>query len=257
MEGRTTVPGLFIGTSGWSYRHWSGIFYPENIKPGQYLEYYITKFGCVELNSSFYRLPGESTVSGWAKRSPDTFRFCPKLSRFITHQKRLKNSEEALKKYFDVFENLESRLGPVLVQLPPGLPFDGSLMGDFLDLLKEGYGRYRFAVEVRHKSWIRDDFLALLSSHETAFVIADSGKRFPCYETVTTDFVYLRFHGNETLYASDYDESCLNQYAEKIMNWLKEGHEVWVFFNNDFNGFAVKNALQLREIIRQGRTASP
>jgi uncharacterized protein YecE (DUF72 family) len=246
---RRVLAELNIGTSGWSYKHWSEIFYPKDIKPEKYLEYYITKFCCVELNSSFYNLPMKTTVSGWMNRTPDTFKFCPKLSRFITHQLQLVNIEGALQKYFDVFEGMKKRLGPVLIQLPPGLSYDKSLICNFLDLIKEQYSYYRFAVEVRHESWITDNFFDLLAYYGIAFVIADSGTRFPYYETITADFIYLRFHGREQLYASDYSETDLKQYGEKIKNWLDEGKEVWIFFNNDYHGFAVKNAQKLREIV--------
>jgi uncharacterized protein YecE (DUF72 family) len=249
MTDKKKISGLYIGTSGWSYQHWSDIFYPKNIKPNKYLEYYITKFNCVELNSSFYHLPNKTTVAGWNNRTPDTFRFCPKISRYITHHLRLVDTKESLKKYYDVFEVMKIRLGPVLIQLPPGLPFDKSLTNNFLNLLKDQFKHYRFALEVRHKSWITDEFFDLLTQHGIAFTIADSGKRFPYYETVTADFVYLRFHGHEKLYASDYSESDLRRYANKIIDWLNENKEVWVFFNNDFNGFAVKNAQRLRQII--------
>jgi len=249
MTDNNKLQKLFIGTSGWSYKHWLKIFYPENIKPAEYLEYYITKFSCVELNSSFYHLPKKITVNGWKVRTPDTFRFCPKLSRFITHLKRLANIEEALARYIDIFEEMKKRLGPILIQLPPGLSFDKSRVCDFLCLIKEQYSQYRFALEVRHLSWITDDFFNLLAQHKIAFVIADSGEKFPYHEKVTTDFIYLRFHGNVSLYASDYKIYELEQYAEKIINWLDEKKSVWAFFNNDHNGFAVKNALQLREII--------
>ena len=241
---------LFIGTSGWSYRHWSGTFYPEDIKPSRYLEYYTTKFDCVELNSSFYHLPRPATVDGWLKRTPGTFSYCIKLSRFITHQKRLGDCGEALERFFGVFENLEPRMGPVLVQLPPGLSYDRSLITGFLSRLKARYGSYRFAIEVRHRTWICDDFFNLLAGNGVAFVIADSGKRFPYHERVTTDFVYMRFHGTEKLYASDYDETALQSHAQKILLWLGSGHDVWTFFNNDFNGYAIKNALRLNDIVR-------
>lgn len=248
-KGRSGLPGLFTGTSGWSYQHWSGVFYPAEIKPSDYLEFYITRFDCVELNSSFYHLPRTGTVEGWIRRTPDTFRFCVKLSRFITHRKKLMDCEEALERFFEVFGILQPRMGPVLIQLPPGLSYDEPLISDFLALLRSRYGSYRFAVEIRHKSWITDSFFDLLRQSGIAFVIADSGKRFPYHEAITSDFVYMRFHGAEQLYASDYDESRLRRYAEKIGDWLSGDREVWVFFNNDFNGFAVKNALRLREIL--------
>jgi uncharacterized protein YecE (DUF72 family) len=240
---------LHIGTSGWSYKHWSGLFYPKDIKPDKYLEYYITRFDCVELNSSFYNLPRETTVAGWTNRTPDTFRFCLKLSRFITHQQQLVNTEGALQKFFNVFEKMKDRLGPVLIQLPPGLKYDVPLISNFFDLLKEQFAQYRFAVEVRNKSWINESFFGLLAQHGMAFVIADSGDRYPYYEAVTSSIVYLRFHGHEQLYASDYSDSVLSHYGEKIRDWLSDGREVWVFFNNDYYGFAVKNAERLSEII--------
>lgn len=242
---------LHIGTSGWSYKHWVEIFYPKDIKPDKYLEYYLTRFDCVELNSSFYNLPRETTVTGWMNRTPETFRFCPKLSRLITHQMQLKNIELALHKFFDVFEGMKNRLGPVLIQLPPGLSYDKPLICNFLNLLKEHYNQYRFAVEVRNKSWINDSFFGLLSQFGISFVIADSGNRYPYFETVTTDFLYMRFHGREQLYASDYSENDLKSYAEKITVWLNEGKEVWVFFNNDYYCYAVKNADRLKKIIYQ------
>jgi len=240
---------LHIGTSGWSYKHWTEIFYPKDIKPEKYLEFYTARFDCVELNSSFYNLPLKTTVSGWLSRTPDTFRFCTKLSRFITHQLQLADTGGALQKYFDAFEVMKERLGPVLIQLPPGLSYDKSLIINFLDILKYNYSNYCFAVEVRNKSWINDSFFELLAQNGIAFVIADSGDRFPYYETVTAGFVYVRFHGHEQLYASEYSETDLKLYAGKIINWLDEDKEVWVFFNNDYHCFAIKNAERLIEIV--------
>jgi uncharacterized protein YecE (DUF72 family) len=159
------------------------------------------------------------------------------------------NTEVASQKYFDIFEGMKARLGPVLIQLPPGLLYDKSLTCNFFGLIKEKYSQYRFAVEVRNKSWINDNFFDLLYQYGIAFVIADSGNRFPYCEAVTTDFIYLRFHGREQLYASDYSEADLKLYAEKIINWLDQNKEVWVFFNNDYHGFAINNAERLREII--------
>lgn len=244
------VMNLYIGTSGWSYKHWHGIFYPEDLKPVKYLEYYTTRFSCVELNSSFYHLPQKRTVSGWMSRTPGSFIFCPKLSRYITHQMKLSNVEEALQKFFDVFEGMKAKLGPVLVQLPPQLEYDESRIRYFLELLIKQYDEYRFAIEIRHKSWINHNFFDLLSQSKVAFVIADSGERFPYHEAVTTDFVYLRLHGREQLYASDYSEDDLQQYAGKISGWLNDNKNVWVFFNNDYHGFAVNNAEKLKETIK-------
>jgi len=236
---------IHIGTSGWSYKHWAGIFYPADVKPARWLEFYAERFHCVELNTSFYHLPRKSTVKGWYNRTTPDFIFCPKLSRYITHQQKLLNSEEALGRFFDVFTDLKPRMGPVLIQLPPGLRYDEKRVSDFFGQLCKNYPGYRFAVEVRHASWLTEPFFRTLEESKIAFVIADSGKRFPYYEAVTTDFVYLRLHGHETLYASDYPRDSLHEYAGKIESWLDHEKEVWVFFNNDFHGYAVSNALTL------------
>ncbi len=238
-------PDLYIGTSGWSYKHWHGIFYPHDLKADKYLEYYTTKFSCVELNSCFYHLPVKKTVLGWMDRTPGSFRFCLKLSRYITHRNMLLHVDEALQKFFGVFEGMKEKLGPVLVQLPPQLSYDEPRIRCFLELLKNQYEQYRFAIEIRNKTWINDRFFNLLSHHNVAFAVADSGGRYPCHEAITTDFVYLRLHGREQLYATDYTENELRRYAEKISGWLNDRKKVWVFFNNDFQGFAVKNAERL------------
>lgn len=236
---------LHIGTSGWSYKHWSGIFYPEDIRPAKYLEYYVNHFECVELNSCFYNLPRESTVKSWIERTPGNFRICPKMSRYITHDMQLAGIEEALGKFIGVFALMKEKIGPVLIQLPPQLLFDRSLIVSFFELLKSIGKGFRYSVEVRNKSWINDDFINILVEYNIGFVIADSGGRYPYQEAVTTDFVYLRLHGREQLYATDYDEATLNEFAVKIKGWLSSGKDVWVFFNNDFHGYAVKNAKQL------------
>lgn len=242
-------PHIYIGTSGWSYKHWQDIFYPEEIRPEKYLEFYSSGFECVELNSSFYNLPRETTVSGWMRRTPGNFRFCPKISRLITHHLRLAGIEEPVKKFFTVFDAMREKLGPVLIQLPPGLTYDRAVISDFLGLMTEKYFYYRYAVEIRHRSWLNDEFLSLLSEYNTSLVIADSGTRYPFSETITTDFVYIRLHGRNQLYVSDYSEEVLKTYADKIAAWLSDGRNIWVFFNNDYHGYAVKNAIRLRELI--------
>jgi len=242
-------PEIRIGTSGWSYAHWAGIFYPESIKPINFLEYYTTRFKCVELNSSFYHLPVKSTIRGWLNRTPDSFIFCPKFSRYVTHELHLQNAGEATAKFFDVFGELKPKLGPVLVQFPPSLKYDEPLISSFLGMLSEKYPDYQFAVEIRNKTFLSEKFFNLLNSFNTALVIADSGNRYPYTEVLTAGFVYLRFHGRENLYASDYSDDILLEFAEKIKKWNREGKWVWAFFNNDFHGYAVKNALRLIEML--------
>lgn len=240
---------LHVGTSGWSYQHWKGVFYPEGLKPSEYLEYYIKYFSCVELNSCFYHLPKEKTVQGWIKRTPRYFKFCPKISRFITHRKRLFEVDEAVDNFFRIFSEMKNKMGPVLIQLPPGLEYDEPRIIYFLEFLKQKYSGFRFAFEIRDQSWICDRFFELLGCYHMGFVIADSGRRFPYSETITTDFIYLRLHGSKNLYATDYTEDELSGIARKSKKWLSQDKTVWIFFNNDYHGYATKNARELINII--------
>lgn len=243
---------LHIGTSGWSYKHWKTIFYPPEVKTSQWLEYYATQFDCVELNASFYRLPQEQTVKDWRKRTPDDFKFCFKLSRYITQLKKLNDVGEPLQNFFDRFKPLRICAGPILIQLPPHFGFDAERTENFFKLLRR-YRSYRFALEARHETWLAPAALDLLKKYRVAFVIAESGGRFPYSEAVTTDFVYLRFHGPAALYASDYSSETLRKYATLVEHWLNQERDVWCFFNNDVHGYAVKNARELRALVKSTR----
>jgi uncharacterized protein YecE (DUF72 family) len=240
---------LHIGTSGWSYKHWSGLFYPDGVKPAKYLEHYVTQFDCVELNASFYRIPSDKTVQGWARRTPASFRFCVKMNRFITHRKKLADAVEPLARFLTVFDPLCHRLGPFLVQLPPSLRFDLSVADAFLQLLCSHRNTGEFALEARHDSWFTPESLSLLRRYGIASVIADSGGRFAGSEALTNSIVYLRFHGPGGLYHSQYTADALSAYARKITGWLAEGRQVWAFFNNDIDGHAVHNARELQALI--------
>ncbi len=242
----------YVGTSGWSYRHWIGPFYPEDLKPAHFLEYYLQYFPTVEINSTFYHLPKPVTVENWFKRAPEYFRYCPKLSRWITHQKKLVGVEEALEKFFALIRTLKPKLGPILIQLPPGFKFDRSLLEDFLHLLRERYSAYRFALEPRHESWGDPACLQLLSDFQVALVCAHSGNRFPFFDYQTAPFVYYRFHGPDRLYASDYSDEILQQFAARMRQQGQAGITVWAFFNNDYQGFAVRNARRLIQLLEGG-----
>jgi len=242
---------LHVGTSGWSYKHWKGVFYPDKLPARQWFEYYAERFDCVELNASFYRLPQEKTVSDWQKRAPDNFKFCFKLSRYITQLKKLNDAAEPLATFFERMRPLAKCAGPVLVQLPPHFGFDAERAETFFRQIKK-YRRYRFALEARQESWLTDAALDLYRKYRVALVIAESGGRFPYKEAVTADFVYLRFHGPGALYASNYTDAMLRGYAAKIKGWLGEGRDIWAFFNNDGYGYAVKNAMTLRGMVQKG-----
>lgn len=232
-----------IGTSGWNYPHWQGIFYPSDCPRSRWLEWYAKHFDTVELNATFYRLPKPKTFENWKLRTPDNFLWALKASRYITHIKRLKEPEEPLERFYKASAPLQDKLGPILFQLPPGLPFDEDRFEHFCRTLRPSH---RYALEVRHPSWIDNRLFAILRRYSIAFCIADTAGRYPYHETVTADFVYIRLHGSRKLYASDYSEEELQSWARKIKGW---GMDTYLYFDNDFEGYAVKNARRIREIM--------
>lgn len=242
---------VHISTSGWSYKDWKGLYYPDKTKPTDFLPFYAKEFRCTEINTSFYHLPKIQTVINWSEKVPSYFRFCPKLSRYITHYKKLQDSKQSLRLFFDVFDHMQSKLGPVLIQLPAQVRFQEDVATEFYQLLYEEYRDYHFAIEVRDKSWFAANSLALMEKYSIGLVIAHSGKLFPYKEAVTAKHIYLRFHGPGKLYASSYTKKSLRAYAKKCSHWLKEGHELWVFFNNDFYGYAIDNARTLNSMIAE------
>jgi uncharacterized protein YecE (DUF72 family) len=242
---------IHIGTSGWSYGNWKKAFYPVGLKSADFLSYYSQTFKCTEINSSFYHLPRATAVQGWVKKVPKQFKFCPKMSRYITHIKRLKEPDEVLEKFFMPFAPIQSSLGPVLIQLPPSLKFDFKTASGFYELLQQQYSAYQFAVEGRHPSWLTHDSIKLMGDNNIAFVISQSGVGFPYAEEITAKNIYLRFHGPADLFKSAYTLDMLQDYAGKIAGWRKTGYEVWAFFNNTWFIDGVQNARSLIQLIEQ------
>ena len=241
---------VHIGCSGWSYKHWKEDLYPAGLKTTDWFAYYAALFDCVEINTSFYHLPKEQTVVNWAAKAPPGFLFCPKLSRYITHMKKLRDVEEPLERFFSIFAPLYHLMGPVLVQLPPVLKFNYEVAEAFFHLLKKHYKEHRYVLEVRHSSWLSDESLVLLTKYEIGLVIAQSGGFFPYSEAITAPDIYLRFHGPADLYASPYSDEMLAGYAAKIRQWTAEGHTTWAFFNNDIHGHAFRDAQRLKAMLR-------
>ncbi|WP_160713997.1 DUF72 domain-containing protein [Chitinophaga solisilvae] len=238
-----------IGTSGWSYKHWKEIFYPPDLKPAEWLHYYSRFFHVTEINTSFYHLPKSATVAGWVEKVPQRFKFCPKISRYLTHIKRLLDPEEPVQKFFDIFDPVKKHLGPVLIQLPPSLAFDPERVTPFFSLLHSRYRGYRFALEARHDSWLETSATQLLQQYHIAWVIAVAGKRWPSAEFVTAKHIYLRFHGPNGHYDTAYTKKTMEEYAEKIQAWEREQHNIWAFFNNDGHGYALKNGQTLQSLL--------
>jgi len=235
--------------SGWSYWDWKGFFYPEKLKSTDWLSFYAQTYHTTEINSSFYHLPKAKTVEGWGKKVPDGFTFCPKMSRYLTHIQKLKNPAEPLLRFFDVFDSIKNQLGPVLIQLPPSLKFDTRLVKDFFEILKDTYSGYVFALEARHETWLAREAIDLLEEYNIVWVISQSGVGYPYLEAVTASHIYFRFHGPGKLYASSYTDEQLSAYAKKFAKWAKDGHTVWVYFNNTMHGIALKNADLLRNML--------
>lgn len=240
---------VHIGTSGWSYKDWKNVFYPAKLPPAEWLSYYAMWFDTTEINSSFYHLPRPQTPFKWAESVPGDFTFCPKISRYLTHMKKLHDPQEPLMRFFDIFDTMKDRLGPILIQLPPSLKYDEFLAANFFGLLESAYADYDFALEARHASWLKDEALSLLKRYHIAWVISQSGVGFPYAEHITSGNIYFRFHGPEGLYNSYYSKEQLAYYALKFKNWLKAGHKLWIYFNNDYYGYGIDNALTLKRML--------
>jgi len=241
--------GLLIGTSGYNYGHWRGPFYPEELPARQWLSYYARTFPTVELNVTFYRLPRRSTFAGWYEQTPPDFTFAIKGSRLITHLKRLADVEEDTRRFFAHAGELKEKLGAVLWQFPPSFRLDLSRLESFCTVLESVAGATRHAFEFRHQSWFTPELYEFLRQRNLALCVADA-PRWPSCEEVTADFVYVRFHGSHRLYSSCYSTEELRTWVEKITRWRAGGRDVFAYFNNDAQGFALQNARDLTDLLR-------
>jgi len=240
-------PRLFVGTSGWLYKEWAGVFYADALKKGTELEYYATRFPTVEINATFYRLPLRSTTRGWYERTPQSFIFAVKGSRYITHMKRLKATRASVHRFFSRIDPLGEKCGPILWQLPPTLTVDTKRLDDFLSKLPAGH---HYAVEVRHISWYEEEgTFEILRKHRVAHV-AVSSLRLPKNLQVTAPFAYLRFHGLKDGPRHDYTRAELQPWAEHARRCLSKGIAVYAYFNNDLNTRAPWNAELFARMIR-------
>jgi uncharacterized protein YecE (DUF72 family) len=237
---------LFIGTSGWSYDHWSGPFYPQDLAPAHRLDYYARHLASAEINNSFYNLPSEKTLAAWCDTVPEGFIFAAKASRYITHMKKLKDPERGVPRFLERIGLLGERLGPVLFQLPPHWRFNPERLEGFLAALD---GRFRYAFELRDPSWLSDRAYELLRRYRAAYCIYELDGFLSPRET-TTDFVYIRLHGPDGAYQGCYDTQTLAGWAGAISAWRAQGLRVYCYFDNDEAGYAVRNALELQGMLR-------
>lgn len=290
-----------IGISGWRYAPWRGVFYPKGLAQHRELEFASTQVNSIEINGSFYSLQRPSSYRSWHDATPEGFCFAVKGARYVTHIRRLKDVKTPLANFFaSGVLCLEEKLGPFLWQLPPTLKYDRGLIEAFLKLLPEDTSAasrlaklhndklktravlrskstrpLRHAMEVRHASFQCEDFVSLLREHNVALVVADTAGKWPLMEDPTSDFMYVRLHGDEKLYVSGYTEPALKEWARKIRGWsqgktptrtklaaprprpLHRGRDIFVYFDNDVKVHAPFDAMALAHRLGVSRNASP
>lgn len=238
---------IHIGTSGWSYDHWDGVLYPPGLPRWHRLGHYVDAFATVELNASFYRWPRDSSFASWRRRLPPGFRLSVKAPRGLTHGKKLYAPEAWIDRIASGWHELGDKRAVLLVQLPPALARDDARLDYFLGRLPDWIP---VAVEFRHPSWHTNDVFRLLESHGAAYCVM-SGANLPCVLTVTSGIAYVRMHGpdHNHLYGGSYSDQDLAWWADRLREWQGAGTETYVYFNNDGDGNAVRNAATLRAML--------
>ncbi len=236
---------IYIGCSGWYYNHWREVFYPESLDKKEWLSYYTKFFNTVEINASFYRIPFSGVVKGWYKKSPSSFLFTLKANRKITHEGTPGENKEILRRFYGLSEILKEKLGCVLFQFPPSLRRNDEILKRFLEGLAPNK---RNVIEFRHKSWFNDAVYKILEQNNTGFCII-SAPGLPEDIVVTSSFSYIRWHGKKRWYRYEYSKMELERWKKIIKELSKKG-DVFGYFNNDFYGYAVKNALEIKGLLR-------
>ncbi|OMC52282.1 sensor histidine kinase [Mycobacterium sp. IS-2888] len=236
-----------IGTSGWSYQHWNDVLYRPGLPAGKRLARYVEVFDTVELNASFYRWPKDSTFAGWRDQLPAGFTMSVKAHRGLTHYRRLASPEPWIERFERCWQLLGDRRGVLLVQLHPEQQRDDARLDSFL---RQVPASIRVAVELRNPSWNDPAVYEVLERRRAAYVVM-SGAGLACVPRATTDLVYIRLHGpdRDSIYAGCYSADDLRRWADRIVGWDRDGRDVWVYFNNDLGGHAVRNALTLQELL--------
>ena len=238
---------IHVGTSGWSYPHWEGVIYPPGLLPRHRLDHYLGRFRTAELNASYYRWPADAAFHRWRRRLPEGFLLSVKAPRGLTHQRRLYAPERWIDRIGVGLARLGDRRGPLLVQLSPRFPVDLPRLDYFLARTPRWM---RVALEFRHPSWHQDAVFSMLERHGAAYCVM-SGAGLPCVLRATSRTVYVRLHGpdHHHLYAGSYSHDDLRWWADRAREWQSHGHEVWMYFNNDGEGHAVRNAESIRAML--------
>jgi uncharacterized protein YecE (DUF72 family) len=235
----------WIGTSGWVYKHWRGIFYPPSLPTSEELPFYARQFSTVEVNVTFYRLPEQSGFEAWQRQSPPGFLFAVKGSRYLTHMKKLKEPEEPLARLMERASGLGDKLGPILFQLPPTWRADVARLCVFLGALRP-YAPRRFAIEFRHESWLIPAVYRLLEGAGVALCLP-VGPGIPLDPRLTVAWTYVRMHGGGA--GIGFNDEELRRWAERLQEYARAGADAYVYFNNDPEGHAVRDAVRLRNLL--------
>ena len=236
---------IHIGTSGWHYKHWKGVFYPVDIRDGEMLRFYVARLRTAEINNTFYRFPSEKALAEWRNAAPAGFIFAVKASRYITHIKKLKDAGEPVSNFVERVRTLGDKLGPILFQLPGHWRYDRDRLDSFLGALPAGQ---RYVFEFRDPTWFEVPVYEALSRAGAAFCVYDfDGRQSP--REVTADFVYVRLHGPDGAYQGSYDDERLSAWARQLLIWVGDEKDVYCYFDNDEKGYAVQNALTLRRMV--------
>ena len=237
-----------VGCSGWMYKHWRGVVYPESLPQRRWFEHYATVLDTVEINNSFYRLPTEAAAEAWAAQAPPGFTYALKLGAFGSHRMKLRDAASWLPNHLDRLDRLGDSAGPTLVQLPPRWRRNTERLDEFLSVAPR---ERRWAVELRERSWLHDDVYQVLARHGAALCVHDLLADHPW--ELTTGWTYVRFHGpraTEHAYQGRYGPDGLFWMAQRLSGWLDEGHDVYAYFNNDDAGHAVADARWLSARLR-------
>ncbi|MCD6563841.1 MAG: DUF72 domain-containing protein [Thermoproteales archaeon] len=237
-----------IGTSGWSYKEWYRVFYPLHVDNREMLSYYSQHYDTVEVNSSFYSPPSRKMVEYWYRKTPIDFVFSVKMFKLFTHKHRLVTDRENIIDFIDIIKGLRSKLGPILIQLPPSLKANIDILESFLNMLPEGY---KYSLEFRHKSWLKNPkVFETLQKYNVAYVAVDEPLLPPVLK-VTSDFSYIRFHGHgkKIWYDYKYSEDELKKWVPKIKDVSSSVKNVFIYFNNHFHGNAINDSLVMKKLL--------
>jgi len=246
------MPKIYIGTSGWSYKDWLGVFYPDSTRQSEFLPYYSSKFNSVEVDSTFYAIPRKTTVQNWYDITPDNFTFALKTPQIITHEKRLNHCELEWNQFIQTVQLLKHKLGPVVLQFDYKFRFDEhfSLLDEFLT--NNVYKDIKLCAEIRNTNWHNSQFYDLLGKHKVALVLNDL-YYMPRIVEITADFVFVRLLGNRKQIPNDFSHVCVNRdkdldwWADWINQFLEKELEVWVYSNNRYQGHAPSTITELQK----------